>query len=179
MKQRLRSLFTFAATVVVLFAARSSLADHYVVPTGSMERSILPGDHIVVDKAAFGLRVPFTSRRLSEGEPASRGDVVIFDSPVDGVRLVKRVVGLSGEVVRVHEGRVHINGDPLEEGYADLSRGGGQSLLQRVPEGHVLVLGDARGHALDSRHFGAIPADALYGKVAGIVWRKGPTWRGL
>lgn len=80
------------ATLVILLAARSSLADQYVVPSGSMEATLQIGDHILVDKRAYGLRVPFTDMRLMAGDAPTVGDVVIFDSPVDGVRLVKRVV---------------------------------------------------------------------------------------
>src|SRR5215203_3557595 len=85
--------------VVVLTSFRSAVADWNVVPTGSMNPTILEGDRILVNKLAYGLRVPFTSWRIANWSGPGRGDVVVFFSPADGERLVKRVVGLPGETV--------------------------------------------------------------------------------
>ena len=88
--------------VIGILSARSTLADHYYVPSGSMEHTLVAGDRVVVDKRAYGLRVPFTTWQLTNGAPVARGDVVIFDSPRDGKRLIKRIVAVGGVyVVRV------------------------------------------------------------------------------
>src|SRR5688572_31937720 len=110
MKKWLREYLSFALMVLGLFAARSSLADHYLVPSGSMDRALLPGDRVMVDKQAYGLRVPFTLAKLGEGAAPARGDVVVFDSPADGTRLIKRVVAVGGDVLEVRGGRVLVNG---------------------------------------------------------------------
>ena len=181
--------------IVLLLAARSTLADHYHVPSGSMEAALLPGDHVVVNKAAYGLRIPFTKQVLAFAEAPQRGDVVILDSPDDGVRLIKRVVALGGDTVDLRSGRLSINGRPLAatgqagvETFGDhtvilnLDAGGGPDIRELVvPEGEVLLLGDHRGASRDSRWFGTVPVGELYGRAAGVIWRsgEGPTWRSL
>ena len=173
MKKWLREYLSFGLTILLLFAARSSLADHYVVPSGSMEPTLLPGDRVIVDKHAYGFRVPFTLLKLSEGEPLARGDVVVFDSPADGTRLIKRLIALPGDLVEVKDGHVMINGashDPATR--LNLELGGGPDLAPtRVPGGQVLVLGDARGNSRDSRYFGFVPQSGIYAKAVRVYYR--------
>ena len=195
MSKWLREWLPFGLSLVLLFAARSSLADHYVVPSGSMEPTLLPGDRVLVDKQAYGLRVPFTLFKVSEGAPLARGDVVIFDSPADGTRLIKRVVALPGDVVEVRDGHVIIHGaaaapDPRSPTESlgeravtlNLEYGGGPNLAPtRVPAGELCVLGDARGNSRDSRFFGFVPERAIYAKAVRIYYRSadGLVWRPL
>ena len=185
----------FALLLLGLMAARSTLADHYYVPSGSMEHALVPGDHVVVNKSAYGLRVPFTNQVVALQENPQRGEVVIFDSPENGVRLIKRVVAVGGDVVAVNHGRVLINSqllttaeNPLLEVYGsrharlNLSDGGGPDLSPtRVPEGHVLVLGDHRGNSRDGRFFGTVPVQELYGRATAVFLRQsdGLLWQSL
>jgi signal peptidase I len=96
MKTLIREYLPFVLAILCLFAARSSLADHYVVPTGSMEPALMPGDRVVVDKQAYGLRVPFTLSVVKPGPGPARGEVVVFGSPAAGTRRIKRVVARGG-----------------------------------------------------------------------------------
>ena len=96
--------------VAAALSTRWTVADHYVVPTSSMSPSIHVSDRVLVNKAAYDLRVPFTTWSFAHFEGPKRGDVVVLASPVDGRVLVKRVVGLPGDIVTVTEGRVSING---------------------------------------------------------------------
>src|SRR6478672_4244262 len=89
-KKELRPLVVMA---LIVFAARSSLADWNDVPTGSMRPTVLEGDRVFVNKLAYDLKVPFTTWHIAEWADPKRGDIVVFYSPADGVRLVKRVVG--------------------------------------------------------------------------------------
>lgn len=175
----------------VVLAARSSLADQYTVPTGSMEHTIQPGDRIMVDKMAFGLRVPFTDWRLTSGRPPQRGEVVVFDSPEDGLRLVKRLVAVEGDVVEVIHGHLRINGKPVAEGvdterfgervaHLNLRHGGGPDAGPwRIPAGMALVMGDARGNSHDGRMFGPVRLDHIQGRGLAVIWRDGPVWQPL
>jgi signal peptidase I len=187
MKKWLREYLSFALMVLGLFAARSSLADHYYVPSGSMEPTLMPGDRVVVDKEAYGLRIPFTLHKLGSGTAPARGDVVIFDSPEDGTRLIKRVVAVAGDTVAVKDGHVSINGialapasNPALEKFGDrtarleLQFGGGPDVAAtRIPEGALLVLGDARGNSRDGRFFGLVREEEIYAKAARVYFRSG------
>lgn len=92
----MREALVLGLLVVGILAARSTLADHYYVPSGSMEYTLIAGDRVIVDKRAYGLRLPFTTIELTRGESVQRGDIVIFDSPRDGTRLIKRIAESSG-----------------------------------------------------------------------------------
>ncbi len=99
---------------LVVFSIRSSLADWSDVPTGSMKPTILEGDRLFVNKLAYDLKVPFTTRHLAEWSNPQRGDVVVFFSPRDGKRLVKRVVGLPGDTIELRNDALILNGKPVE-----------------------------------------------------------------
>ncbi len=98
--------------LIVLGTFRSAVADWNDVPTGSMKPTILEGDRIFVNKLAYDLRVPFTSWRLARWTGPAHGDVVIFFSPADGERMVKRVVGLPGDRIEMKNNRLFVNGEP-------------------------------------------------------------------
>ena len=181
--------------LALLVVARSSFANHYHVPSGSMQPTLEPGDRVVVDMSAYGLRVPFTRHVLvGRGRP-QRGEVAVFASPEDGTRLIKRVVAVGGDKVQLLDGRLSINGEPRAsagDGDAerfgqrlaqlDLGDGGGPDIVEAtVPEGHVLVLGDHRGRSADGRWFGFVEADAIYGRAVAVYWRRGegPSWKRL
>ena len=99
---------------LVVFSIRSSLADWSDVPTGSMKPTILEGDRVFVNKLAYDLKVPFTTRHLAEWSNPHRGDVVVFFSPRDGQRLVKRVVGVPGDTIELHNDSLVLNGQSVE-----------------------------------------------------------------
>lgn len=109
-RKEIRPLLIFA---VVLFAVRSSLADWNDVPTGSMKPTIIEGDRIFINKLAYDLKVPFTTRHLAEWANPRRGDIVVFYSPYDESRLVKRVIGLPGDVIELRDDRLILNGNPV------------------------------------------------------------------
>ena len=94
--------------VMVMF--RSAVADWNQVPSGSMLPSILIGDRIIVDKLAYDLRVPLTLKRIAHWENPRRSDIVTFESPKDGLLLIKRVIGIPGDIVSLEDNRLSING---------------------------------------------------------------------
>lgn len=183
------------AILLLMTVARSSFANHYYVPSGSMEHSLMPGDRVVVDMSAYGLRVPFTSLDvIARGAPAA-GDVVVFDSPLDGTRLIKRVVAVGGDTVDLRDGRLMVNGVALQsdveadvevmaghKALLNLDAGGGPDIHGLViPGEQVLVLGDHRGASADGRYFGMVPARQFYGRAVAVYWRRGEgfVWNAL
>ncbi len=180
--------------LLLLMGFRSAFANHYLVPTGSMQPTLMPGDRVLVDMRAYGYRLPFThARLLGQGQP-TRGEVAVFRSPADGERLIKRIVAVGGDRVEVRDGHLRINGRDVALGgqadveqlgrhvyRLDLSRGGGPDAAGVVPAGQVLVMGDARGNSLDGRMFGLLPADAFYARAIAVYWRsgEGPVWQRL
>jgi len=102
------------AMALIVFSIRSSLADWNDVPTGSMKPTILEGDRIFVNKLAYDLKVPFTTRHLAQWSSPRRGEIVVFYSPHNGERLVKRVVGLPGDTIELRHNTLILNGDPVD-----------------------------------------------------------------
>lgn len=149
------------SVLIVLSVFRSAVADWNDVPTGSMKPTILEGDRIYVNKAAYGFRVPFTMNWLARWDTPERSEIVVCFSPKDGTRLVKRVVGVPGDTLQIRNGMVYINGKPCDynavddELAAELLEGIDHADARRVRE-EVLV--DAEPHAV--MHF--IPRNEGY-----------------
>jgi len=114
---------TLLLVLFVVIPVKSSLADWNWVPTGSMNPTILEGDLVFVNKLAYGLRIPLTLRRLAKWSDPKKGDVVIFFSPEDETRLVKRVVGEPGDVIELKDNVLHLNGAPVAYTQADPAYG--------------------------------------------------------
>jgi signal peptidase I len=188
-----RDLITACLALAIVVTARSSLADHYFVPSGSMLPTVEPDDHVFVDKLAYGLRVPLLGDYALHFTPPQRGDVVVLLSPDDGIVLLKRVVGVPGDRVMITGGTVVIDGQAMpvvDRGGASieelgaiehaitLASGGGPDFgPAHIPAGSYLVLGDNRGDSRDGRYFGLVKRDAIMGRVEGIILRHGaPTW---
>jgi signal peptidase I len=181
--------------LALLAAARDSFANHYYVPSGSMEHTLEIGDRVAVDMRAYGVRLPFTDLQLLATGKPERGDIAVFDSPEDGVRLIKRVAAVAGDEVDLSEGRLSINGVAMQaldqadtelfkqhRARLNLAYGGGPDLHAiEVPAGQVLMLGDARGNSHDGRFFGFVPASKLYGRAVAVYYRRGGGfgWRKL
>ena len=102
----------------IMIPIRSSIADWYQVPTGSMKPTILEGDRVAVNKLAYDLKVPLTKWRLAQWSDPRRGDIVVTYSPADGMRLVKRVVAIPGDQIALKNNHLWING--IQANYAPL-----------------------------------------------------------
>jgi len=122
----------------LMLGFRSAWADWVTVPTGSMNPTILEGDRVLVDKHVFGLRIPFTRVHLTAGQNPARGDIVVFDSPVDGTSLVKRVIGVPGDVVSLEGDRLTVNGRAAHYSPGDI--GSVPRLLAATAAQHPLLL---------------------------------------
>jgi len=191
---------TIVAAIVAPF--RSAIADWNDVPTGSMEPTILPGDRLFVNKLAFGLRVPFTKRWVTQWQGPASGDVVILFSPSDGTRLVKRVIAGPGDTIAMSNNHLVLNGQPItysaspnEEtesqtrllteglnGHAHavketLSNTTAQRTIDPlvIPKGQYFVMGDNRDNSADSRYFGLVPRANIVGRASAIALSVDPS----
>jgi signal peptidase I len=192
----LREGVSIAGFALALFAARSTLADHYYVPTGSMIPSVSIGDRLIVNKLAYSLRVPFSDVVVIRRNQPQRGDVVVLKSPENGITLLKRVAAVPGDEVAVTDGRLSINGQPVpisREGDSLVERLGRSAHPVRLTAGggpdfgpvrleidQYLMLGDNRGESHDGRSFGLVEGKAILGKALGVWMRDGhPGWHSL
>ncbi len=183
----------FALFVVLMIIFRSAVADWNTVPTGSMKPTIVEGDRIFVDKLAYDLRIPLTHISVHKFGDPGRGDIVVFDSKAAETRLVKRVIGLPGDLVEMRDNRLAING--IEARYSNVeytadaifateSYGGMTHRIElaptgvsrfssfgpvKVPEGRYLVLGDNRDNSADSRVRGFVPRGEIVGDAKTVV----------
>ncbi len=171
--------------LLLIVVARASFANHYVVPTGSMQPTFEIGDRIVADMTAYGVRVPLSEHWLSEREP-TRGDVVLFTHPKTGEVLVKRLVGVPGDVLQMQHGMLLVNGVPQAQRFDGQVRleslGGREHLLSaeadqgpsfaplKVPPRSYFVEGDHRGNSADSRYWGFVPREKLLGRAIAILY---------
>ena len=134
--------------IVALFAVRSSVADWNDVPTGSMIPTILEGDRIFVNKLAYDLKVPFTTIHMADWSNPKRGEIVVFFSPDDGIRLVKRCVAVPGDTLKLVQNKLFING--VEATYGTLDPKFANGLLPEEQKRHVFAnetVGD-KSHAV-------------------------------
>ncbi|ERS91464.1 MULTISPECIES: signal peptidase I [unclassified Halomonas] len=188
-----RSFFPVLLVVLVL---RSFVVEPFQIPSGSMRPTLEIGDFILVNKFAYGLRLPVVHTEILDlGEP-ERGDVMVFRFPSEpSVNFIKRVVGLPGDRIRYEGKQLYVNGEAvpkrlLEESPAE-ARGellfaerlgevehriynnprdpGPQVRELVVPEGHYFTMGDNRDHSNDSRYWGFVPEDNVVGR-AFAVW---------
>lgn len=186
----IRDIAFLALVALVSMAARSVLADHYHVPSGSMRPTVQVGDRLVVNKLAYGLRFPFTKLYIMRFDDPAHGDVVVLKSPEDGVTLLKRIVAVPGDVVEVRDGRLTLNGNPVETDDEDgtqyiehlgakihairiTARGGPQYGPVELPEDKFLVMGDNRGQSRDGRMFGLVERRTILGRGIAVYRRHG------
>ena len=191
----MKDFASVAAAAVIVLIGRSSLADHYHVPTESMLPTVVARDHILVNKAAYGLRLPFSHVQIAEFSGPRPGDVVVLESPESGIVLLKRVVAGPGDVVQVEHGQLLLNQKPVPIEKKDgtiiedlgpghglrLDDGGGPDFGPvTVPAGRYLVLGDNRGNSRDGRYFGFVKREAILGHAVAVLAREGSlAWIGL
>ncbi|MDD5543445.1 MAG: signal peptidase I [Acidobacteriia bacterium] len=177
---------SFGIVIVAVLGIRAVVIEATVVPTSSMQNTILVGDHLFLNKIAYGPRIPFTSLRLPAIKHYQHGDVIAFVSPVDpNIVLVKRLIGLPGDTLRMHKKQLYVNGHPMEEPYVVHSdpqvypdAAGVPTELRRrdnfgpltVPQNSIFALGDNRDESFDSRFWGFAPMSNLVGEPMFIHW---------
>ena len=184
-----RSFFVFLFLMSVF---RSGIADWNEVPSGSMKPTIVEGDRILVNKLAYDIQVPFVYTSLKKLADPQRGDIIVFNSDAANLRLVKRVIGIPGDVVSMTDNVLTLNGQTLDYEVLSVSlpeidqtealpgvphtvriREHGSRLSSfgpvTVPEGVYLALGDNRDNSSDSRVIGFVPRSEIIGNATRIV----------
>jgi len=152
----------FVAFIVI--PVKSSLADWNWVPTGSMNPTIIEGDLVYVNKAAYDLRIPLTMRRIAKWSDPARGDVVICFSPDDDTRLVKRVIGLPGDTIEVKRNVLLINGQPASYA-AGIDSRYIEYLPAKLKDSAVFATEDLDGREHAVMSIPSIPAAREFGPV--------------
>lgn len=161
-------IYTILIAVILVIIIRTFLLDSRIVPSSSMEPSIIPGDRLFVQKV---------THRITGFE---RGDVVVFKPPTEsGLQedLIKRLIALPGDTVEVKESVLYINGEPQEEPYISEPINYEMSPLT-VPEDSIFVLGDNRNYSLDSHVWGFANINSVKGKAWVTYWplKRIKTW---
>lgn len=179
--ERVRSIIEWVAVVVgalvVALVVKTFLFQAFYIPSASMEPTLEKGDRVLVNKLSYDLH------------DVNRGDVVVFELPPeevgpDGIKdLIKRVVGLPGDIIETRDGVVYVNDRRLDEPYladgmvtGDPASGNNPGIVrQTIPDGMVFVMGDNRSNSHDSRYSdrGPIPIDSIVGRAFVIVWPLG------
>lgn len=180
---------TVEAILVALLLAlviRAFIVQAFKIPSGSMLETLQIGDHLLVSKFAYDVRLPSniwldtTDGKViyKTGDP-QRGDIIVFKYPVDESKdFIKRVIGLPGETVELRDKVVYINGEPLEEPYVRHTSAAMMPVRDnfgpyKVPEGCYFMLGDNREGSHDSRWWGPVKREKIVGKALFIYWSWG------
>jgi signal peptidase I len=167
------------ALVLALFI-RTFLVQAFKIPSGSMEPTLEIGDHILVSKFIYGIKIPFTSVHLFPLEKPKRGEVIVFIYPLDPSKdFIKRVVAVEGDTVRIVNKKLYLNGLEVPDPHAVYKEDTlfSAEVQKRdnfgpvsVPKGDLFVLGDNRDRSLDSRFWGFVPLADVRGKAFIIYW---------
>lgn len=167
------------AIVLALFI-RTFIIQAFKIPSGSMKQTLQIGDHILVNKFIYGIKLPFLMTTIVPIKNPKRGDIVVFKFPEDPDKdFIKRVIGIAGDVVEGREKQVYINHKRLNHDYgihtdSNIISGGVQPRDNFgpvvVPENSLFVMGDNRDHSYDSRFWGFVGLKALRGKALIIYW---------
>ena len=173
----------FEAIIVAILLAlfiRTFVVQAFKIPSGSMLPTLLIGDHLLVNKFAYGVRLPCIGKVIIPVGQPMRGDVVVFRYPKDkSIDYIKRVVGQAGDTVEIRTKKVYVNGEPYGDPHAHISSG---TVLPAaasprdnfgpvlVPEGRVFVMGDNRDNSYDSRFWGFVDEKDILGKAFMLYW---------
>jgi len=185
-------MIAWAWVIGVFLLVNGTLGQARVIPSGSMEKTLLVGDHLIMSRLGYDAGVPFTNLHVTLWRTPHRQQIVIFRPPYDPSKtdLIKRVIGLPGETIDIHDGSVWIDGKRLEENYTNgptempdrsemLARFPG--LPFTVPENQYFVMGDNRENSYDSRYWGCVPRSDILGTPVAIymsVDEGGDAWNG-
>ena len=190
---------SLGVAVVLFVVIRTFILQTFVITSGSMEDALLVGDFLIANRAAVGVRIPWTHTRIPGYSSVRRGDILVFDPPHEpDLKLVKRLIGVAGDTVSMKDGVLAINGQPQDEPYVKHRNPAGDYPDPRmvwqteylvdtvpkatyrptrdnwgplvIPEDRYFMLGDNRDTSLDSRYWGLLEGWRLEGRVSFIYF---------
>ena len=196
-----------AAAIAILLALfiRTFIVQAFKIPSGSMKPTLLIGDHLLVNKFIYGVKIPFLDRTIIPFKKPVRGDIIVFKWPVDeSLDFIKRVIGVEGDIIEIKGEDLYINGKKMEtqyiEKYSDRGIRRADKYLEllgdvkhfildepvkneqyefgpvTVPKESVFVMGDNRDNSQDSRYWGFVSLNKIKGKAMIIYW-SWPHWK--
>lgn len=186
MKQFRDTLEAIIVALLLAFVIRAFVVQAFKIPSGSMLETLQIGDHLLVSKFAYDVRLPSTvfldttdGKVIAQTGDPERGDIIVFKFPEDESKdFIKRVIGLPGETLEVREKLVYINGRAIDEPYAIHTKYTMMPIRDNfgpftIPEGQYFVMGDNREGSYDSRWWGPVKREKIVGKALVIYWSWG------
>ena len=162
------------AVLIALFI-RAFVVQAFEIPSSSMEPTLLIGDYLLVNKFAYGIRIPYTNTKFFQFKKPQRGDVIVFIFPLDPSKdFIKRVIGTEGERVEIIHNKIYINDRLIDDPWGHfVTNDFPETYLQRVenfgpvvvPKDSLFVMGDNRDNSADSRVWGFLNVNSVLGKA--------------
>ncbi len=185
---------TIIIAILIALFIRTFLVQAFKIPSGSMKETLLIGDHILVNKFIYGIKVPFLRKTLVPISEPETGDIVVFIYPIDRSKdFIKRVIAVAGDTIEIKDKKIFINGSPYNDGHGVYTDNliFPRAMQPRdnfgpvtVPEESLFVMGDNRDQSLDSRFWGFVNLRDVLGKAFIIYWswdrgNHSPRWNRL
>lgn len=171
------TLETILTAVILATIIRSFVIQPFKIPTGSMEPTLFPGDRILVLRYIYGLRIPFTFKRVARFQAPQVGDIIVFNYPEDTKRaFIKRCAATGGDALEIKNGVLWLNGTPLKKiplnkiYYYNRGHYGREGEILHIPDNTYFALGDNSGSSKDSRYWGFLDDKFLLGRAVLIYW---------
>lgn len=178
LKEYAEALFV---ALILAFFIRSFVVQAFKIPSGSMLQTLQIGDHLLVNKFTYGLKIPFTHKVVLPLSDPEFQDIVVFEFPEDTSKdFIKRIIGLPGDTIQIRDKKLFRNGSEVEEPYVQHTDA---SIVPRrdnfgpitVPEGKYFVMGDNRDESYDSRFWGFVDRNKIEGRAWILYW----SWQGF
>jgi signal peptidase I len=167
------------AIVIALFV-RTFVVQAFKIPSGSMKQTLQIGDHILVNKFIYGIKIPYWRKTIVPVKDPEPGDIIVFKFPEDPEKnFIKRVIGLAGDVIQSRDKQLYVNHKPVNHDYGVYTDPNVIPAYSRprdnfgpitVPENSLFVMGDNRDESYDSRFWGFVNLKAVNGKAFIIYW---------
>ena len=193
----------FAIAILLALFIRTFIVQAFKIPSGSMKPTLLVGDHLLVNKFIYGIKIPYIDKIIIPAKKPKRGDIIVFKWPKDENKdFIKRVIGIEGDVIEIIDDRLYINNEEIvstyygefnDEDYPRVIEEFEESIGDvkhhildqekryenkgpyKVPENSVFVMGDNRDNSEDSRYWGFVTLNKIKGKALIIYW-SWPHW---